>query len=94
MRDGFLSELLVRQLGVRFLMIGDDFRFGAGREGSYELLVELGPKYGFEVARSETFEIAGSRVSSTRIRENLAVGELITTNGVKPACWLWASRMK
>jgi len=74
--EGFVSELLVRQLGVRFLMIGDDFRFGAGREGSYELLVELGPKYGFEVARSETFEIAGSRVSSTRIRENLAVGEL------------------
>lgn len=74
--DEFVAELLVRQLGVKFLMIGDDFHFGMGRKGNYEVLVELGRKYGFEVARSETYQIADKRVSSTRIRQCLAEGNL------------------
>ena len=74
--DDFVSELLVRQLGVRFLMIGDDFRFGARRAGDYELLLRLGREYGFEVARSETYEIDNARVSSTRVRACLATGDL------------------
>lgn len=74
--EEFVSELLVRQLGIKFLMIGDDFRFGAGRLGDHKLLVELGQKYGFEVAKSDTYRIANERVSSTRIRQCLAMGDL------------------
>lgn len=74
--EDFVRELLVNQLGVRFLMVGDDFRFGAGRKGCYELLVKQGKTYGFEVARSETYEVDGCRVSSTRIRESLAAGDM------------------
>ena len=74
--EDFVYELLVRQLGVQFLMVGDDFRFGAGRQGCYELLVELGRKHGFDVARSDTFEVDSCRVSSTRIRDSLASGNL------------------
>ena len=74
--ESFVADLLVEQLGVKFLMIGDDFRFGSGREGGFDALCEMAPKYGFEVARSKTFESGGARVSSTRIRECLANGEL------------------
>ncbi len=42
----FISELLVRQLGVRFLAVGDDFRFGAGRQGDFLLLQKAGAEYG------------------------------------------------
>lgn len=74
--EEFVSELLVRQLGVKFLMIGDDFRFGLKREGDYDLLVKLGEQYGFKVAQSSTHKIQGVRVSSTLIRESLAAVDL------------------
>ena len=47
----FISELLVRQLGVQFLAVGDDFRFGAGRQGDFLLLQKAGAEYGFDVMR-------------------------------------------
>lgn len=73
--EEFVEEL-VAQLGIRFLMVGDDFRFGAGRKGDYEMLVNLGQELGFDVARSDTHSVNGSRISSTRVRECLAIGNL------------------
>ncbi len=72
----FVEDLLVRQLGVRFLKIGDDFRFGEGREGNYETLVHLGQEHGFDVNETATCEVDGKRVSSTWIRHCLAEGDL------------------
>lgn len=72
----FVQHLLVDGLGVRFLVVGDDFRFGHGREGDYALLERCGAAAGFEVAHTATHLIDGVRVSSTRIRERLAAGEL------------------
>ena len=70
----FIEDLLAAKLGVRHLVVGDDFRFGHQAEGDIELLRAAGPVHGFEVHRRDTYRIAGDRVSSTRIRNMLAVG--------------------
>jgi riboflavin kinase / FMN adenylyltransferase len=72
----FVRELLVDGLGVRFLLVGDDFRFGHGREGDYALLEAMGRDHGFAVENLNTVNHGGERVSSTRIREALARGDL------------------
>ncbi len=72
----FITELLVRRLGVRYLVVGDDFRFGWQREGDFALLQEAGERYGFQVARMHTVELGGKRISSTRIRAALGQGRM------------------
>jgi riboflavin kinase/FMN adenylyltransferase len=72
----FVQELLVIGLDVKFLYVGDDFRFGRGRVGDIELLRQTGEAHGFEVANMNTFMDGEARVSSTRIREALAQGDL------------------
>jgi len=72
----FVRELLVDGLGVRFLLVGDDFRFGHGRQGDYALLEAMGRDHGFAVEDLNTVTHGGERISSTRIREALARGDL------------------
>ncbi len=72
----FIDRVLVRGLGVRHLVVGDDFRFGRGREGDFELLRRAGEAHGFEVVSTPSFTIEGVRVSSTRVREALERGEM------------------
>ena len=72
----FITELLVKRLGVRYLVVGDDFRFGWQREGDFGLLQESGARHGFQVARMHTVELGGRRISSTRIRAALAQGQM------------------
>lgn len=70
--QGFVDEVFVGGLGVRHIVLGDDFRFGNDREGDIDFLREQGRDYGYEAAPTPTFELAGERVSSTRIRGALA----------------------
>ncbi|WP_295452072.1 bifunctional riboflavin kinase/FAD synthetase [uncultured Thiodictyon sp.] len=75
----FVRRLLLDGLGVRFLMIGDDFRFGHGRSGDEALLRRMGmeaAQAGFEVENHHTITHGEERVSSTRVREALARGDL------------------
>lgn len=72
----FIEELLVERLGVRYLLVGDDFRFGQGGAGNIDTLREAAHRHGFEVARLDTFQVLEQRVSSTRIRQHLGCGEL------------------
>lgn len=77
----FVRRLLLDGLGVRFLSVGDDFRFGRGRTGDYALLRAMGAEAaddgrGFEVEDLHTITHAEERVSSTRIREALDRGDL------------------
>ncbi|MES9856806.1 MAG: bifunctional riboflavin kinase/FAD synthetase [Sedimenticola sp.] len=72
----FVQELLVEGLDVRYLFVGDDFRFGRGREGDIGLLRRVGDQHGFGVENMNTFAVGEERVSSTRIREALAQGDL------------------
>ncbi|MES9943011.1 MAG: bifunctional riboflavin kinase/FAD synthetase [Candidatus Thiodiazotropha sp. 6PLUC2] len=74
--EDFVEQLLVEGLGVRFLSVGDDFRFGHGREGDFELLKAAGEQHGFEVENMNTFRLDADRVSSTLIRELLTQGDL------------------
>ncbi|NIG97903.1 MAG: bifunctional riboflavin kinase/FAD synthetase [Serratia symbiotica] len=69
--QAFIAELLVEKLGVKLLIVGDDFRFGAGRRGHVTLLQQAGKEYGFEVISTSTFREGGQRISSTAIRHAL-----------------------
>jgi len=73
----FIQRLLVDGLNVRYLVVGDDFRFGKDRQGDFALLQRAGQRVGFQVVNMHTFAVDQIRVSSTRIREALKVGDLM-----------------
>lgn len=72
----FIEDWLVRKLNVKFLSIGDDFKFGAKRQGNFVLLQQAGEKFGFTVEDSRSFCLDELRISSTAIREALANDDL------------------
>ncbi|MGI9213803.1 MAG: bifunctional riboflavin kinase/FAD synthetase [Methylococcaceae bacterium] len=74
--ETFIEDILIRQLGVRHLVVGDDFRFGLNRRGTFELLQTYGQQHGFQVADTPSVVCGGVRVSSTRIREALQQGQM------------------
>lgn len=74
--EDFVSEIICRRLNVRFLLVGDDFHFGQGGQGDYNLLTRMGKELGFEVASMSSYCREFTRVSSTRIRELLAQDRL------------------
>ncbi len=71
----FCQKVLVDGLGVKHLVVGDDFRFGHDRCGDFEFLQRFGQAHGFSVEDTCTVEIDGQRVSSTRVREALEKSE-------------------
>jgi riboflavin kinase/FMN adenylyltransferase len=71
-----IEDFLVRQLGVRYVVVGDDFRFGRGREGDYTMLKRGGDRFGFDVSHIGTLTFDHERVSSTRVREALGAGDI------------------
>lgn len=74
--DEFIEQLLVNKLGVKFLVVGDDFRFGFERRGNFEMLVDAGKRFGFEVVSTQSLKVSNARVSSTLIRQHLAHGDV------------------
>jgi riboflavin kinase/FMN adenylyltransferase len=74
----FVRQFLVGALGVRYLYVGDDFRFGQGRHGDFRMLCECGREYAFTVENMHTYRLSEGRVSSTRVREALTAGDLKT----------------
>ncbi|EMK6670634.1 bifunctional riboflavin kinase/FAD synthetase [Vibrio fluvialis] len=74
--QAFIRDLLVTRLGVKFLVVGDDFCFGQGRKGNFAMLEQAGRECGFEVVSTQSFCLQKLRVSSTAIREALAADEL------------------
>ena len=75
MSSNRFTSLLVDQLKVRALFVGDDFKFGNDRRGDFSSLKEAGSKNNFPVHNMYTLDFQAERVSSTRIRDSLAVGE-------------------
>nr|WP_232850057.1 bifunctional riboflavin kinase/FAD synthetase [Bowmanella yangjiangensis] len=71
----FIEELLVRQLGIRFLVVGDDFRFGKARLGDFTMLQEEGRRCDFDVVSTRSFRLEDCRISSTEVRSALALSE-------------------
>lgn len=84
--EDFVREVLVGCLGVRVLVVGEDFHFGYERKGNVDLLRDMGRQHGFEVVSLELMDVDGrpagesERVSSTVIRRALAEGDLETAN--------------
>ena len=74
--EQFIDGLLIKKLNIKHLVVGDDFRFGKARGGNFALLKEHGQAHGFSVEDTGSFQIGGSRVSSTLIRDALAAGDL------------------
>ena len=74
--QAFIDELLVQGLAVEHVIIGDDFRFGRGREGDFERLRAAGELNGFSVATMGTVVMDGERASSSAVREALEQGDL------------------
>ena len=71
----FIERVLVRGLGVRWLQVGDDFRFGSRRAGDFVMLKQEAPRLGFEVQALPSVMVEGLRVSSTAVRDALAAGD-------------------
>jgi riboflavin kinase / FMN adenylyltransferase len=74
--QAFIDEVLVQGLGARYVLVGDDFCFGAKRAGDYAMLDAAGDAGGFDVARMLSYEVHGMRVSSSAVREALAGGDM------------------
>jgi riboflavin kinase/FMN adenylyltransferase len=70
----FIEQVLVRGVGLRCLIVGDDFRFGCDRTGTTAMLEEAGREFGFEVVDTATVQHQGRRISSTWVREELEAG--------------------
>lgn len=73
--ETFVEKVLVQQLGVRTLLVGDDFRFGKGRQGDFACLKKLAERYQFEVYATPTLLFAGERIGSSRVRNALKEGD-------------------
>ena len=71
----FVEVALAGTLRARHVVVGEDFRFGHGREGDVAMLRELGGEFGFEVDIVPAVFDNGARISSSRIRANLAAGD-------------------
>lgn len=73
----FVEQVLVNSLHVKHLLVGDDFRFGAGRQGDFAFLQAAGETYGFSVeAMRSVVNAGGERVSSSAVRQALAAGDM------------------
>jgi riboflavin kinase/FMN adenylyltransferase len=72
----FVEDVLVRGLGVRWLLVGRDFRFGAKRVGDYAMLESAGRRHGFGLEAMEDVADAGRRISSSGVRDALSAGDL------------------
>jgi riboflavin kinase/FMN adenylyltransferase len=77
--EAFINDVLVQGLGARYVLVGDDFRFGAKRAGDYAMLDAAGARMGFDVARMNSYEVRGQRVSSSAVREALRSGDMDAT---------------
>jgi len=72
--EAFIRSVLVDALKVKYLVVGDDFRFGKDRRGNFAMLQMAGQAWGFEVADTDSVYVGGARASSTLIREALDAG--------------------
>ncbi|THC45878.1 bifunctional riboflavin kinase/FAD synthetase [Massilia sp. Mn16-1_5] len=80
--EDFIARVLVDGLHVKWLMVGDDFCFGAKRAGNVAMLMEAGKRYGFHVETLPTVREGDQRISSSAVRAALAAGDLQATGAL------------
>jgi riboflavin kinase/FMN adenylyltransferase len=78
--EDFIQRILIDGLQVKWVLIGDDFRFGARRAGNYDMLCEAGDRHGFAVIAMHSVMSGDLRASSTAVRDALAAGDIELAN--------------
>lgn len=78
--EEFVSHILVGQMRARAIVSGTDFHFGHNRAGDVELLKALAPKYGYEMVVVDKAMDGDREISSTYVREELALGHVEKAN--------------
>jgi riboflavin kinase/FMN adenylyltransferase len=71
----FINKVLIEKINMKHCFVGDDFRFGSGREGDYSMLEKASTNKNFTVEKIESVSIDKRRVSSTEIRKALTEGD-------------------
>ena len=74
--EDFIDRIICRGLNAKWVLVGEDFRFGARRAGDLTLLKQAAVRRGFAVELQPLIMIDGERVSSTAVREALAAGNV------------------
>lgn len=78
--EAFIREVLVEQLHVKYLVIGHDHVFGKDKSGNFQLLQQLSAELGYEVKQVEAVKEKEVNISSTKIRNSLATGDIMAAN--------------
>ena len=91
--DQFIARILRDALGAKWLLVGDDFRFGARRAGNFELLKAQAPRFGFDVEAMSSVVADGVRVSSTAVRAALENGNLAGASRLLGRCYSISGRV-
>ena len=84
--EDFCNKILINDLKIKNVIVGQDFKFGKGREGNVKVLKNLGKKNNFNVLISETVSVSKTNVSSTLIRNLLSEGDV---NQIKKCLGRW-----
>lgn len=72
----FVKDILCDMIGMKSVVVGEDYSFGSNRQGNISLLREMGAAFGFEVIISDWVELEGRRISSTEIRNLVRDGQV------------------
>jgi len=91
--EQFISDILIKKLNVKHLVVGDDFHFGKDRRGNFALLKKKGQAFGFEVEDTGSYYVDGQRVSSTLIRDALGAGDLVKAGRLLGRCYSVCGRV-
>lgn len=92
--EDFVNDVLIKKLGVKYLVVGDDFRFGHQRKGDFQLIRKIGDKKRMQVVDTSTCDHDHKRISSTRIRTLLAAGNIKSANELLGARYQLSGRVR
>lgn len=92
--EDFITEVLIKQLKVKHLIVGDDFRFGKGRTGDFALLQSMGATLGMSVEDTTTIQLGDERISSSRIRDALSAGDIAQATRLLGAPYSLSGRVR
>ena len=78
--EEFVKQILVEKLNVKYLIIGYDHTFGKDKSGDFNLLKKMSEEFDFEVQQLEAIQLEHTNISSTKIRNALQKGDIVTAN--------------
>ena len=91
--EQFVENILLKQLNAKYVLVGDDFKFGANKKGDFQFLKGYADRGQFELSRKQTIADNDARISSTRIRAALFDGELAQAKSMLGRNYSWVGRV-